>query len=316
MARAGQSEPGVTKAHRVHVRTPPAECGGVVEARMRAALRQDRFLLAFQPVVCSGTGKVDYFECLLRMRDEQGDIVAAAKFVTTLEQLGLIGIIDRYVLEKTFDELATYPEVRLGLNVSGLTVSDRSWLQSLISLSRRRSDLASRLVVEITETAALGDIMQSARFVDTLRQAGCRVALDDLGAGHTSLRHLRSLPIQIVKIDGSLIRQVTNKSPHRVFLRHLLSLAESSGLITVAECVESLDVAELLRAEGFARLQGYFIGRPTIVRRWPVAEHLTRRGAEEPGLPARLHAEERQGREAHLIGAAGNVASPGSMTKA
>ena len=282
MARAGQSELSVTKAHRVQVRTPPTECGEAVEARMRAALRHDRFLFAFQPVVCSGTGNVDYFECLLRMRDEQGDIVAAAKFVTTLEQLGLIGIIDRYVLEKTFDELATYPEVRLGLNISGSTVSDRSWLQSLISLLRRRSDLAPRLVVEITETVALGDIMHSARFVDTLRQAGCRVALDDFGAGHTSLRHLQSLPIQIVKIDGSLIRQVRSKSHHRVFLRHLLSLAESSGLITVAECVESLDEAELLRAEGFARLQGYFIGRPTIDRRWPPADHLTCHGAEEP----------------------------------
>ena len=259
-----------------------------LEAALRAAVRQYRLLFAFQPVVCAATGKVDYFECLLRMRDEQGDIVAAAKFVTTLEQLGLIRIIDRYVLEKTFDELATHPEVRLGLNVSGLTVSDRSWLQSLISLLRRRSDLAPRLVVEITETVALGDIMQSARFVDTLRQAGCRVALDDFGAGHTSLRHLRSLPIQIVKIDGSLIRQVTSKSRHRVFVRHLLSLAESSGLITVAECVESLDEAELLRAEGFARLQGYFIGRPTIDRRWPPADHLTRHGAEEPEPPAAI----------------------------
>jgi EAL domain-containing protein (putative c-di-GMP-specific phosphodiesterase class I) len=233
---------------------------------MRAALRQERLLLAFQPVVYSGTGKVDYFECLLRMRDEEGDIVPAAELVTTLEELGLIGMIDRYVLEKTFEELVTYPEVRLGLNVSGLTVCDRSWLQSLTSLLRRRSDLAPRLVVEITETAALGDIAQSARFVDTVRQAGCRVALDDFGAGHTSLRHLRSLPIQIVKIDGSLIRQVTSRSHQRVFLRHLLSLAETHGLITVAESVESAEEVELLRTEGVARLQGYFIGRPTLER--------------------------------------------------
>jgi EAL domain-containing protein (putative c-di-GMP-specific phosphodiesterase class I) len=223
-------------------------------------------LLAFQPVVCSGTGKVDYFECLLRMRDEQGDVMAAASFVPTLEELGLIGMIDRYVLEKTFEELATDPEVRLGLNVSGLTVCDRSWLQSLTSLLRRRADFAPRLVVEITETAALGDLAQSAHFVDKLREAGCRVALDDFGAGHTSLRHLRCLPIQIVKIDGSLIRQVTSRSHHRVFLRHLLCLAEACGLITVAESVESAKEAELLRTEGVARLQGHFIGRPTIER--------------------------------------------------
>jgi EAL domain-containing protein (putative c-di-GMP-specific phosphodiesterase class I) len=287
MARASDNNSGGTKAHPVQAHTSPSRHGAAVEARIRAALREGRLFLAFQPVVCSSTGKVDYFECLLRMRDEQGDIVAAASFVTTLEELGLIGMIDHYVLEKTFEELATDPEVRLGLNVSGLTVCDRSWLQLLTSLLRRRSDLAPRLVVEITETAALGDIAQTACFVDTLRQAGCRVALDDFGAGHTSLRHLRSLPVHIVKIDGSLIRQVTSRSHHRVFLRHLLCLSETCGLITVAESVESAEEAEWLRTEGVACLQGYFIGRPTIER----------------------------SRKIHLMGAAGNVASPGSMTK-
>jgi EAL domain-containing protein (putative c-di-GMP-specific phosphodiesterase class I) len=266
MARAALSNSGRTKAYSVHAPASASRHGAAVEARIRAALRQERLLLAFQPVVCSGTGKVDYFECLLRMQDEQGGIIAAASFVTTLEEFGLIGMIDRYVLERTFEELATDPEVRLGLNVSGLTVCDRSWLQSLTSLLRRRSELAPRLVVEITETAALADIAQSARFVDTLRQAGCRVALDDFGAGHTSLRHLRSLPVQIVKIDGSLIRQVASKPNHRVFLRHLLGLSETCGLITVAESVETPEEAEFLRAEGIGRLQGYFIGRPTIER--------------------------------------------------
>jgi EAL domain-containing protein (putative c-di-GMP-specific phosphodiesterase class I) len=266
MAGAADSETGETTADPVQDRQSAGPHRAAVEARMRAALHQQRLLLAFQPVVCSGTGQVDYFECLLRMRDEQGAIVAAADFVTTLEELGLIGMIDRYVLEKTFEELANDPEVRLGLNVSGLTVCDPSWLQSLTSLLRRRSDLAPRLVVEITETAALGDMAQSARFVDTLRQAGCRVALDDFGAGHTSLRHLRCLPVHIVKIDGSLIRQVTSKPHHRVFLRHLLGLSETCGLITVAESVETPEEAEFLRAEGIGRLQGYLIGRPTIER--------------------------------------------------
>jgi EAL domain-containing protein (putative c-di-GMP-specific phosphodiesterase class I) len=213
--------------------------------------------------------------------------VAAAKLVRTLEDLGLIGMIDRYVLEKTFEELAADPEVRLGLNVSGLTVYDPSWLRSLKSLLRCRPDLAPRLVVEITETVALDDIAESARFVDTLREAGCRVALDDFGAGHTSLRHLRSLPVHIVKIDGSLIREATSRSHHRIFLRHLLCLAETCGLITVAESVETAEEAKLLRIEGVARLQGYFIGRPTTER-------------------SRIY----------LMGAAGSAASPGSMTKA
>jgi EAL domain-containing protein (putative c-di-GMP-specific phosphodiesterase class I) len=225
-------------------------------------------LFAFQPVVCAATGKVDYFECLLLMRDEAGGIVAGAEFITIVEELGLIGLIDRYALVKTVQELAANPALRLGFNISGLTACDRPWLQSLTALLRHRSEIAHRLVIEITETAALGDIGQSARFVDTLHHVGCRVALDDFGAGHTSLRHLEVLPVDIVKIDGCLARDLTGRSRNRVFLRHLLGLAKDCGLTTVAECVESAEAAAVLRAEGVGYLQGYHVGRPTIARAW------------------------------------------------
>jgi EAL domain-containing protein (putative c-di-GMP-specific phosphodiesterase class I) len=253
--------------------------GTAIEAAVQTALREDRLLLAFQPVVCAATGEVDYFECLLRMRTNRGDIIAAAEFIMPLEEMGTIGLIDRYVLEKAVEELAADPDVRLGFNVSGLTVSDRSWLRSLTSLLRRRPDLAPRLVIEITETAALGDIAESAHFVDTLRQAGCRIALDDFGAGHTSLRHLQTLPVHLIKIDGSLVRQLTRQSHTRVFLRHLLGLATSCGLTTVAECVEFPEEATLLRMEGVGRLQGYLIGRPTHERSWLRTEQMTCRTA-------------------------------------
>src|SRR6516164_3110001 len=240
--------------------------GSAVGAAVEAALREDRLLFAFQPVICAATGKVDYFECLLRMRDEEGAIVSGGEFITIVEGLGWIGLIDRYVLRKTVRELAADPEVRLGLNISGMTACDRPWLRSLTSLLRHRRDIARRLVVEITETAALGDIAESARFVATLRQAGCRVALDDFGAGHTSLRHLQMLPVDIVKIDGSLVRNLASRPQTRIFLRHLLGLTKSLGLTTVAECVENAEDAALLRTEGIGYLQGHHFGRPTIGR--------------------------------------------------
>jgi EAL domain-containing protein (putative c-di-GMP-specific phosphodiesterase class I) len=240
--------------------------GLAVGAAVEAALRQDRLLFAFQPVVCAATGKVDYFECLLRMRNEKGGIVSGGEFISIVEKLGWIGLIDRYVLEKTVQALAADPEVRLGFNISGMTAGDRPWLRSLTSLLRHRRDIARRLVVEITETAALGDIAESARFVDTLRHAGCRVALDDFGAGHTSLRHLQILPVDIVKIDGSLVGNLTSRPQTRIFLRHLLGLIKGFGLTTVAECVENAEDAALLRAEGIAYLQGHHFGRPTIGR--------------------------------------------------
>jgi EAL domain-containing protein (putative c-di-GMP-specific phosphodiesterase class I) len=240
--------------------------GLAVGAAVEAALRQDRFVLAFQPVVCATTGRVDYFECLLRMCDEEGRITSGGEFITIVEGLGWIGLIDRYVLKKVVRELGADPEVKLGFNISGMTAGDRLWLRSVTPLLRRRPDIARRLVVEITETAAQGDITESARFVDTLRRIGCRVALDDFGAGHTSLRHLQILPVDIVKIDGSLVRSLTSRPQNRIFFRHLLSMINGLGLPTVAECVENAEDATLLRAEGIGYLQGHHFGRPTIGR--------------------------------------------------
>jgi EAL domain-containing protein (putative c-di-GMP-specific phosphodiesterase class I) len=188
-------------------------------ASVWTALRQDRLLFAFQPVVCAATGRVDYFECLLRMRNIDGRIVAGGEFISTLEQLGRISFIDNYVFEQTVRELVNYPGIRLGLNISSLTAREGAWLQLLISRLRHRSDLARRLVVEITETAALDDIEAAARFVDALHNIGCRVAVDDFGAGHTSLRYLQHLAVDMVKIDRSYVRNLSTNSEQQIFLR-------------------------------------------------------------------------------------------------
>jgi EAL domain-containing protein (putative c-di-GMP-specific phosphodiesterase class I) len=237
-------------------------------ARVRAALRQDRLFFAFQPVVCAVTGRIDYFECLLRMRDVGGTIIAAGEFITTIEQLGFIGFIDNYVLRQTVRELAANPGIKLGLNISSLTARDGSWLRLLASLLRHRSDLAHRLVVEITETAALDDIEDSARFVNTLHSVGCRVALDDFGAGHTSLRHLQLLAVDTVKIDASFVRNLAASPEQRTALRDLLGVIDGFGFATVAEGIESAEDANVACAAGVGYLQGYHPGPPTFKPAW------------------------------------------------
>ena len=239
-----------------------------ISEQVQAALREDRIMFAFQPVVSAVTGEVDHYECLLRMRTPDGRIISAGEFVPVIEQLGFIRLIDHYVLEKTLEELARHPEVRLGFNISGLTAADRPWLRALISQVRNRADLASRIIVEITETAALYDIEESARFVSALRHAGCHVALDDFGAGHTSLRHLQSLAVDTVKIDGSFISNLAGNPDSQVFLRHLLGLAKGFGFHTVAECVATAEDAAILQREGVGFLQGYYFGRPSLERPW------------------------------------------------
>jgi EAL domain-containing protein (putative c-di-GMP-specific phosphodiesterase class I) len=256
-------------------------------ATVQKALRQDRLLFAFQPVVCAATGRIDYFECLLRMRDAGGGIVRGGDFISPIEQLGLIGFIDDFVLEKAVSELASHPGIKLGLNVSSLTACNGSWLKSLISLVRGRPDLARRMVVEITETAALSDIGESALFVDALRHAGCRVALDDFGAGHSSPQHLQLLTVDTVKVDGSFVRNLADNREKRVLLRDLLRQINDFGCTTVAEGVENAEDAAVVRAQGFGYLQGYHLGPPTIERAWLAAPAIS--PAEMPRTPA-LHA--------------------------
>lgn len=231
---------------------------------VQMALRQNRIVFAFQPVVSAATGKVEYYECLLRLRDFAGEVVAAGEFIREIEQFGYIRPIDRRILDMAVAALSANPDVTLGVNISALTTADRSWLRALTARLRARPDLAGRLVIEVTETAALYDIEESARFIDALRRAGCRVALDDFGAGHTSLRHLQSLSVDMVKIDRSFVHDIADNREGQLFLRHLLGLATGFGFATIAEGVENEEEAEILRHEGVGYFQGHHFGRATL----------------------------------------------------
>lgn len=158
--------------------------------------------------------------------------------------------------------------MKLSINVSGMTAVDPMWLRQLEERLQDRRDLASRLIPEITETVALDDIDDSSRFVNSLNKFGCRVALDDFGAGFTSFRHLRALNVAMVKIDGSFVRDLTHNDENLLFVRTLINLAKGIGLETVAEWVETEAEAELLRQEGVDYLQGWHCGRPEINPDW------------------------------------------------
>jgi diguanylate cyclase (GGDEF)-like protein/PAS domain S-box-containing protein len=235
---------------------------------VRAALKGGRLTFAYQPIVETHVGKPAYFECLVRMIGDDGKVVPAADFVPVVEQMGMIRLVDRYALEMAVNELTRYPDVKLAINVSGLTVVDDSWMRAFRALLKDKPDLASRLVIEITETAVMQDIEDSARFVAAVRERGCKVALDDFGAGYTSFRHFKSLVVDVVKIDGSFVRKVSENRENQLFVRTLLGFANGFGLESVAECVETAADAELLTALGVKYIQGYYCGRPSMERLW------------------------------------------------
>ncbi|MGP1397809.1 MAG: putative bifunctional diguanylate cyclase/phosphodiesterase [Inquilinaceae bacterium] len=236
--------------------------------QVKKAIKENRLLFAFQPIVARGDYDVAWYECLLRLRGPDDAIIVAGHFVPAVERMGLNRLMDRHVLEMAVRELEDSPSIALAINISGVTVPDPEWLDLLIRLIGGRAAIARRLMIEITETAAMRNITEAARFVTTVRDLGCRVALDDFGAGYISFCHLRSLPVDVVKIDGSFINGIAESRDNRLFVSTLIGLAKGFGMITVAECVETEEDVAVLAAEGVDYLQGYYFARPAIERSW------------------------------------------------
>lgn len=231
---------------------------------VQRALKEDRIVLAYQPVVDATTHEMRHYECLVRMYDLDRKLIPAAQFVPAIEQLGLMRRIDNRVRDLAIRELERIPDVSLAINISGLTATERSWFRGLVSRLKGRRDIATRLIVEITETAALQDIDETSRFVSSLRALGCKVALDDFGSGFTTFHHLKALTVDVVKIDGSFIRDITVDTENQIFIHNLLALARALGVSTVAECVETRADADYLYGVGVDLLQGYYFGRPEV----------------------------------------------------
>jgi diguanylate cyclase (GGDEF)-like protein len=239
-----------------------------IGAEITAALRGDRFRIAYQPIVCARTGRVESYEALIRMLGVTGDLVPAGDFIPAAEELGLVRDLDRKVLELCAVSLKRAPGLKLAVNLSGMSVGDPTWMRTFDAHIAGDRSLTSRLTVEVTETAALHDIEEGIRFVKQVRAAGCRVAIDDFGAGYTSFRNLQTLDLNCVKIDGSFVKGITRRPDNQAFVRTLVSLAKTFKLEVVAEWVGSAEEAGLLKALGVDRFQGAFYGMPDMTPPW------------------------------------------------
>ncbi|MDE1900703.1 MAG: GGDEF domain-containing protein [Alphaproteobacteria bacterium] len=232
--------------------------------RIKRAFKTDGFRLAYQPIVDAGTGMPVCYEALVRMFDDAGKPIPAAMFVPMIEQLGLVGELDRLVLDIAIRDMLAHPQLCVAINVSGLTASHSGWPDHLHKTLTPHPDVARRLTVEITETAAIADIGETQRFGDTLRNLGGRLSLDDFGAGATSIRYLRELDLSYMKIDKDLLKDILTDSEQQHLVSVLIELARGLGIQTIAEGVETDDVAIWLRTARVDYLQGYYFGKPSL----------------------------------------------------
>lgn len=239
--------------------------------RIRRALDDHRFVLYAQPIVRTSDGTIDRYELLIRMHDDDGRIVGPGSFLPVAEHFGLIQDIDRWVAREAIATLAAHPTLNLAINLSGASIGDRRTVDELAAMLTAEGIDPHRFSVEVTETIAITSLDVARTFARSLTDLGCRLALDDFGAGFGSFAYLKHLPFTCLKIDGEFIRGIAAGRADRLTVEAIVQIARGLGKQTTAEYVGDRQTLDIARAIGVDLAQGYFIGRPV-----PLAEVIPR----------------------------------------
>ena len=257
---------------------PPRGSPGPVSARqaeaerLRTALQDDRFVLYGQPIRDLRAGEVRQYEVLLRLRDDEGgEPLTPSTFLYVAERFGLIQAIDAWVACQAIEliaenERAGRPLV-LHVNLSGKSIGDARVAALTESALTGAGIDPSRLVFELTETAAMANIEEAKAFAHRLRARGCRLALDDFGVGFGSFYYLKNLPFDYLKIDGDIIRGLAASPMDQLVVAAIVGIASGLGKQTIAEFVTDEETVRLLEKAGVDYAQGYHVGRPRPVAR-------------------------------------------------
>jgi diguanylate cyclase (GGDEF)-like protein/PAS domain S-box-containing protein len=242
-------------------------------ARINNALEESRFELFRQtilPLQKPETGA--HYELLLRMRDESGKIVSPDNFMTAAERYGITPNIDRWVIENAFRWLVSEADEReklvmCSINLSGQSLGDDKFLPYVIDQFHRSGLDASKICFEITETAAIASFSQANRFIQALKELGCKFALDDFGTGLSSFGYLKHFPVDFLKIDGSFVKEILHDPIDREMVRSINEIGHLTGKQTIAEFAENQEIINMLQSVGVDYAQGYGVSQPQRVLR-------------------------------------------------
>jgi diguanylate cyclase (GGDEF)-like protein/PAS domain S-box-containing protein len=243
-------------------------------SRISSAVEEDRLELFFQPIIGIGKehGKAQgHYELLLRMRDEDGEIVSPNQFIPAAERYNLMPTLDRWVVRESLSKLAdrsTDGEARytIAVNLSGTSLSEDRFLEFVIEELKKHDLPVGAVCFEITETAAISNLSRVIHFMQALKELGCLFSLDDFGSGLSSFAYLKNLPVDYIKIDGHFISNVAEDRVDESMVKAISEVGHAMGIETIAERVETKQVLEKLGALGIEYAQGYYIARPASVQ--------------------------------------------------
>lgn len=242
------------------------------DARGAQRTSQAELHLAWQPVCAAqDPTTVLYREALLRVVTAADVDGSPHDTIQAFERLGFAALLDRYVVDRVIGELERSPDVVLGVNISAQSARWNADWESLCERFAARPGIASRLILEVTETAPIADIGETVRFVSRMRRVGCRIAVDDFGVGYASIRQLLALTPDIVKIDHVFLRRAVASKAGLATLTHMIALARSIAPTVIVEGIEDEVDLQLAFGAGAEWQQGYHFGRPTRIRPWRMA---------------------------------------------
>jgi diguanylate cyclase (GGDEF)-like protein/PAS domain S-box-containing protein len=242
-------------------------------ARINNALEDNRFELfrqTIQPLQTEEDGA--HYEILLRMRDETGGIVAPGLFIEAAERYNITPSIDRWVIKNAFRWLVSEADERerlilCSINLSGQSLGDEKFLPFVVEQFQMSGLDATKICFEITETAAIASYSQANRFINALKELGCKFALDDFGTGLSSFGYLKHFPVDFLKIDGSFVKEILHDPIDREMVRSINEIGHLTGKQTIAEFAENEEIITMLRGMGIDYAQGYGVSEPKRVTR-------------------------------------------------
>lgn len=224
---------------------------------------EDELELWFQPICDLQTGEILFQESLLRFLSSRGqNPIQATMFMSQMNDRAYVRALDRFVIHEICNSLREYPHLTASININAISITDWSFAESLIFLLDEHNISGRRLYLEVTETQGIQDLPLAQSIIRRLLDRGVRCALDDLGAGFSSIMALKTLPIDLVKVDGSLIRNLPEESFNQTFMNALHVFSVGVGFRTIAERLEKKEELEAARALGVNYGQGFLIGRP------------------------------------------------------
>jgi EAL domain-containing protein (putative c-di-GMP-specific phosphodiesterase class I) len=238
-----------------------------LEHRLRRAIQDGRLALHYQPKVDVRTGQLAGLEALIRWQDSELGAVPPAKFVSVLEETGLILVAGRWALARAVEDILRWQAMgltvpRTSVNVSAIQVRQKDFVDSVLDAIAGFGRAKPLLDVEITESVLVDDIDETTRKLHILRRAGVEISVDDFGTGYCSLSYLARLPVDVLKIDRSFVVRMREAGYPRNIVAMIVSLAHTLGLKVIAEGVEDREQVRLLKDLGCDQIQGYLVSRP------------------------------------------------------